>query len=748
MTCVAYAALLKTLCIVSAGLSFPTGVAVDRLGDVYIADAGNNTIFEWTPADSNLVTLVASGLDFPRGVAVDVAGNVYIADTDNQAIKEWFSGTSNVITLVSNVDAQSLSVDGSGNVYFDEPPAERIAANNSVSYLDTLSSAGGVAVDGIGNVYACDDEDGTVIAQPFALVDAGDRLESLAAGKDTWQALLPATNELLDGIVATTLQPWLTINGLANGSLDVSFAAATSDRSGYIFLLGESIPITQGGPTYSLGTTTLLEGPSSGSDSVTLGITPQTATWTATANADWLHLNQENQSGAGTTNVIFTYNANLGPTRSGTLTIAGQTLTVTQAGSRYVPAGAATTLVSTGLQYPVSLAVDSLGNVYIADWFTTLDEWNPTNNTMNPVVPAGQIRPRGLAVDTAGNVYITDDFNNVVEEWMPSIQSMITLIADDLSYPSGVAVDNVGNVYIADSGHNAIKEWLVPGNFVNTLVNVGGFNNNVIVDCGGDVYFAATDFSIEEWMPANNLLDTPIYFANGFCQIAVDSSGDIYFPYISDIPTNTGWINKWKASDNTLTRLNFTGLSTPFGLAVDSARNVYVADAFYTNVLELPCAFVDPTPKLEGLAAGSDSLPVVLPATENLLPPFAPTSDQSWLTISGITNGVVSFSFTANTGPARTADITLLGQSIPITQGTIGTPPTLTGVQMLGGDVLQFDFTDIETASLTVLSSTTLALPLSQWTVVGTASNTAPGRFQFTTPTTNEAQAFYRVRSP
>jgi hypothetical protein len=191
------------------------------------------------------------------------------------------------------------------------------------------------------------------------------------------------------------------------------------------------------------------------------------------------------------------------------------------------------------------------------------------------------------------------------------------------------------------------------------------------------------------------------------------------------------------------------GLDFPYGVAVDATGNVYISDYVNNAIKELPYAFVDPTPKLEGLAAGSDALPAVLPATENLLAPFAPTSDQPWLTISGITNGVVSFSFTANTGSARTAHITLLGQTIPITQGVIGTPPTLAGAQMLGNGACQFCFSNTPGASFTVLSSTNLSLPLSNWTVVGAATNTAPGQFQFTTsPTTNDPQFFYVVRSP
>jgi hypothetical protein len=95
------------------------------------------------------------------------------------------------------------------------------------------------------------------------------------------------------------------------------------------------------------------------------------------------------------------------------------------------------------------------------------------------------------------------------------------------------------------------------------------------------------------------------------------------------------------------------------------------------------------------------------------------------------------------------ANITLLGQTIPVTQGVIGTPPILAGVQMLGNGVCQLCFSNTPGASFTVLSTTNLSLPLVAWMVVGTCSNTAPSQFQFTSqPTTNDSQRFYIIRSP
>ena len=78
-------------------------------------------------------------------------------------------------------------------------------------------------------------------------------------------------------------------------------------------------------------------------------------------------------------------------------------------------------------------------------------------------------------------------------------------------------------------------------------------------------------------------------------------------------------------------------------------RNVYIADTYNEAIEELPRAFVDPGRRSSASAAGTDALPVVLPATANLsgLPP---SSDQSWLTITSASNGIVLFSFTADPG--------------------------------------------------------------------------------------------------
>ena len=156
--------------LVSSGVYGLWGVAVDGAGDVYFTDGYKGLVEEWVKSTGAVAPLVSSGAYSFWGVAVDGAGNVYATDLQDDTVREWVKSTNTAVTLVSSGlgTPRGIAVDGAGNVYIAD------SANNvvkewvkSTNTVVTLVSSGlygpyGVAVDGAGNVYIADSGDNAV----------------------------------------------------------------------------------------------------------------------------------------------------------------------------------------------------------------------------------------------------------------------------------------------------------------------------------------------------------------------------------------------------------------------------------------------------------------------------------------------------------------------------------------------------------------------------------------------------------
>jgi streptogramin lyase len=390
--------------------------------------------------------------------------------------------------------------------------------------------------------------------------------------------------------------------------------------------------------------------------------------------------------------------------------------------------------------------VDGVGNVYIADTSNNaIKEWSPASNTVITLPISGLSSPAGVAVDGAGNVYIADFDNAAIKEWSPASQTVTTLVSSGLNEPLAVAVDGLGNVYIVDFGLNAVFEWVAASQGLITL-DTSSLSEpyDVAVDGAGNVYINDDiDGSIYKWSVESQSL-SPLIPSGSLSPVSVgvDGAGNVFaFDSYSEA------VDEWVAASNTVVIVPFSAVPANFA-KVDTDGNIYAVTSS-SQMAEKQRAFVDPTAKPESSAGGSDVLPVVLPATTDLQWAFTPTTNQTWLTINGVTNGVVSFGFAANTGAARTAIIRLLGRNISIQQfAGVGVSTRLTGTHVLGDGSLQFSFTNRPGAPFTIMTSTNASLPLSNWTSLGSPVEGPAGQYQFTDAAPTNATRFYIFVSP
>ena len=197
-----------------ASLSFPTGIALDAVGNIYIADWGNNRIrkvnkngiintFAGNGYKDSLGNGVYSGdggaatsasLFSPTGVAVDSLGNIYIADRDNNVIRKVntngvistvagngykdsfgngaYSGDGGAATSASLYNPTGVAVDSAGNIYIADQSNQRIRKVDTQGIISTVVGNGDYGFNGDNNTAS-----GATLANPSSVaVDASGNL--------------------------------------------------------------------------------------------------------------------------------------------------------------------------------------------------------------------------------------------------------------------------------------------------------------------------------------------------------------------------------------------------------------------------------------------------------------------------------------------------------------------------------------------------------------------------------------------
>ncbi len=667
----------------SAQLNRPAGVAIDSTGNLYIADLGNNRIRK--VSGGTITTVAGNGtfsfggdngpatsaaLYFPDGVAVDSSGNLYIADNYNHRIRKvsgglittvagngtaGFSGDNGPATSAELDYPDAVALDSSGSLYIADYSNGRIRkvsggvittvagggssfpGDNAPATSAQLNGPQGVAVDSSGNLYIADTYNNRI-------------------------------RKVSGGVIATIAGSGPVGSSGDNGpatSANLSYPSGVAvDSSGNVYLSDYADSRIR---KVSNGTISIVAG------NAKLGFSGDSGPATS---AQFSQVDDIALDSAGNVYVADYYDNRIRKVSGGTVTTVAGSATFGFSGDN----GPAT---SAELSGPVAVAVDSVGNLYISDHnnnrirkvsggtITTVagngtGGFSGDNGT---ATSAELLTPVGIAVDSTGNLYIADTSNNRIRKVSGGV---ITTVAGngtfgssgdngaatsaELADPYGVAVDTAGNLYIADTVNNRVRK--VSGGVITTIAGNGksGFAGD-----NGPATSAELNFPTA---------------------LAVDAAGNVY---ITDTGNNrvrlvSGGVITTIAGNGTA---GFSGdngaaasaeVDSPIGVAVNSVGSIYISDTYNNRVRLLTpsptCAYSLSPTSLQPAAAGG-SFTVEIQTTAGCS--WAVSSLPTWITVSGVTSGsgpaTVTLIVASNTSTsALSATISIAGISLAVTE--------------------------------------------------------------------------------
>jgi uncharacterized repeat protein (TIGR01451 family) len=618
---------------IDARLFFPTGIALDSTGNIYVTEQLGYTIRKITPAGvvstlagtfgvSGSADGIGNGASFyyPCGIAVDSAGNVYVSEILNQTIRKitptgvvsTIAGTAGVSGSTDGPGAVArfsnpadLAIDSTGNLYVADnlnSTIRKIVLGSSVRDISVSTFAGtagvvgsnngtgaaasfngpyGLSVDGAGNVYVADTYNHTIrkitSARVVSTFAGAAGIHGAADGTGSAAQFNTPTDVTVDS--AGTL---LYVADYGNNEI----RKITSRRVVSTFAGSVNNPPGGVGCVEGIGRAARFGNPS--------GIAL-----------------------AGTT--IYVADAN-----NTIRKITSNGVVTTLAGTPGVAGSADGTGAAAQFNYPFGVAADSKGNVYVADSgnctirkivaatgvVTTLAGAAGVVGYADGTGPTAQFsNPYSVAVDSAGStVYVADTFNQVVRKINVSTGAVTTLagyqpdgiVADvdgtgsnaRLNFPGGIAVDKNGNVYVTEQIGSTIRK-ITPGGVVTTLAGTFTFNDNYGSADG-------TGHAARFYSPWG---------------IAVDAKGTLYVAdYGNDTIrkiTSTGVVTTLGGvpGANGMKDANGSGARFwyPAGIASDATGKIYIADRNNSEIRTgvLPDLKITCTDNKTTVAAGS-----------------------------------------------------------------------------------------------------------------------------------------------
>ena len=548
----------------SARLYNPTSVAVDQAGNLYVADYLNNTIRKITPA----------------GAVSTLAGLAGAAGT----------------TDATGSDARfnrptGVAVDSQGNVYVADSLNNTIRKITPAGVVSTLAGLAGVA--------GSDDGSGAIarFSNPYMLAtDAADNLYVTDSANNTVRKVTP------EGVVSTLAGlagNWGTADGLGSTARFNTPAGVAADRAGNLYIC-------------DYGNSTIRKITPAGLVSTLAGLAGSAGSADGTGNAARFN----SPVGVGLDSATNLYVADYG--NQTIRKVSPARAVTTWAGLASASGSADGTGTSARFNGPNGIAVDSSGNVFVADnvnctirkitagrLVSTFAGLAGGAASLDGRGSAARLNgPNSVAVNHAGTVYVADETGNTIRKITSGgVVSTLAGLADvagsangtgsaaRFNHPEGVCVDNLTNVYVADQYNHTIRK-ISPGGAVTTLAGLAGVSGS-----------------------ANGTGSAARF--NNPSSVAVDDAGIIYVAdYFNETIrkiTPAGAVSTLAGSPGLTGSANGTGsaarFDAPYGVAVDRSGNVYVAEVNNCTIRKItPGAVVSTVAGLAGATGSADGI--------------------------------------------------------------------------------------------------------------------------------------------
>ena len=539
---------------IAAQLNQPQGIAVDKSGKIYIADAGNHVV-RMVTTDGVIHNFAGNGtagssgdggaandpsnaqLSRPVALAIDGAGNVYIADAASYNVREVTAANGNIATFA-----------GTGTTGF--------AGDGGSATGAQISAPLDIAIDSSSNLYIADSDNNSI-----RKVDSSGNITTIAGNQ--------TPGYTGDGDAATKAQLNHPVGVTVDSQGNLYIAEYTNNLIRRVDSKGNITTYAGNGGFGLAGDGGAAKSASFGN---LLGIAVDSS---------------------GNLYVVDLWNFRIRKISNGNIsTVAG--------GGVFLYSGDGGPATGAQFNLPGGIAVDGARNVYISDSGNHRVRKVAPNGVVSTVAGNGQAgfggdngqaaaaqlnHPWGLALDSAGNLYIADTLNSRIRK--VATDGTITTVAGNgnpgysgdngaatnaqLNVPAGVAVDKAGNIYVADTGNHRVR--VVSGGTITTLAGTGipGFGGT------GDA-----DPSQPGVGPANA---EPLFYPTA---VAVDSAAKVNV-YIADTQNHQARV---VTSDGVIRPIAGNGYPGYFGdggdalaaavvapssLVIDAASNIYIA---------------------------------------------------------------------------------------------------------------------------------------------------------------------------